>query len=99
MDNIWRTVDNLVAPLVELDKVKEHAMETLKQRLIDEMEMNEKMRSSQETMEEKLKIEVKKNEENEAIIRKLREENAKLLREKPQEQQSQSSEDTLTTIH
>lgn len=101
MTNIWRYVDNLVAPmdkaLVELEKAKEQMIEKLKKRLVGEMEMNEKLRSSQEMMEEKLKTEVAKNAENETIIQKLREENAKLLRGEQQEQQSQSCESTSIT--
>ena len=55
-------VDNFAAPLLaELENAKDALVEKLKKRLIDELEVNEKMKINQEKLEEQMKIEVEKN--------------------------------------
>ena len=57
-------VDNFAAPLLaELDKMKK--------RLIDELEVNEKLKTNQVKLEEKMKIEVEKNVTLEELIKVL----------------------------
>ena len=67
-------VDKLAAPLLaELDKAKDELVAKLKNRLCDELEVNEKMKTNQEKLEEQMKIEVEKNVTLETEKRMLKE--------------------------
>ena len=67
-------VDNLAAPmLATLDKAKDELVEKLKNKLIDELDVNEKMRTNQVKLEEQMKTEVEKSSTLEAKIRTLEE--------------------------
>ena len=74
-------VDKFAAPLLaELDraicsqtKAKDELFEKLKNRLIDELEVSEKVRNNQVKMEEQMKIEVEKNVTLEVEKRALKE--------------------------
>ena len=76
--NNQRYVDDFTEPLlVELDRTKDKTrelVEKLKNKLIDEMEVNEKMRENHVKLEEKMKIEVEKNKRSETKIRMLEKE-------------------------
>ena len=76
--NNQRYVDDFTEPLlVELDRTKDKTrelVEKLKNKLIDEMEVNEKMRENQVKLEEQMKIKVEKNTILEAKIRMLEKE-------------------------
>ena len=77
---IRRYVDSFVGPtwLLSTDNAKEQLIEKLKNKLVDELEINEKMRTSQVKLERQLKIEAEKNLTLEATIKMLRMENSKL---------------------
>lgn len=61
-------IDNIVIAqmVAELDKAKEQLVEKFKRRLIEEVEVNEKMRNNKEKLKEQIKIEVEKNARLEA---------------------------------
>ena len=57
-----RYVDSFAAPmLLKLDRAKNDLVEKLKNRLVDELEVNEKMRNNHVKLEEQIKVEVEKN--------------------------------------
>ena len=65
-------VDKFVAPvLAALDKAKDELVEKLKNKLVEEMEINEKMKMNQIKLEEQNKIEVGKSVAAEAKVREL----------------------------
>ena len=65
-------VDDFAAPmLAALDKAKDELVEKLKNKLTDELEVNEKMKLNQVKLEEQMKTEVEKNTTLEAKVRTL----------------------------
>ena len=70
--NNTRYVDEFVEPvLAALDKAKEDLVEKLKNKLAEELEINEKMKINQVKIEEQMKIETGKRVTAEAKVREL----------------------------
>ena len=67
-------VDNFAEPmLAAFDKTKYELSEKLKNKLVDALEVNEKMKANQVKLEEQMKIEVDKNATLEAKVRTFEE--------------------------